>query len=272
MGRSKRKAVQRYHDRVATRYDQSYEDAFWRWHDSLTWVHLKSYLPRNLRARVIDLGCGTGKWAAKLIKSGFSVSCLDISPAMLDQCRRRFGEDASSAPVAYLQADLCTMPQVEDDSYDFAVALGDPIGCSESPPRALAEIRRILVDGAVLVATFDNRLAAIDFYLQAGNRGDLERFLRDGRTRWLTRDPKEQFPITTWSPAQISDVLSAAGFELLDMIGKTVLPMRHYRALLAESSERRAWARVEKSLCRDPGAIGRASHIQVACRVHKKRG
>lgn len=269
MGRSRRSAVRRYHDRVAARYDHSYDDEFWQWHDALTWDHLKPFLPANLRARVIDFGCGTGKWAARLLKSGFAVTCLDISPAMLDECRRRFADLPPSASVQYLQADLCDLTAVAHDSFEFAVALGDPIGCAESPKAALAQIRRVLVHDAVLVASFDNRLAAIDYYLERGDRGDLAQFLADGRTRWLTRNQHEQFPITTYSPQQLRQLLTDAGYEVIDMVGKTVLPMRHYRGVLVESAERRAWARIEKSLWRDPAAMGRASHLQVACRVRK---
>ncbi|MFH1109060.1 MAG: hypothetical protein V1790_07695, partial [Planctomycetota bacterium] len=32
MSRSKRSAVQRYHDRVSGCYDDSYDDAYWQWH------------------------------------------------------------------------------------------------------------------------------------------------------------------------------------------------------------------------------------------------
>ena len=133
--------------------------------------------------------------------------------------------------------------------------------------RAMKEIRRVLVDGGVLVATLDNKLSAIEFYLEQGDPRELSKFLRDGRTHWLTKDAAEQFEITTFAPDELRRLVEAGGFEVLDMVGKTVLPMRHYRQLLADSESRRAWAKVEKSLCRDSAAIGRTSHLQVACRA-----
>jgi len=119
------------------------------------------------------------------------------------------------------------------------------------------------------VATFDNRLAAIDFYLSRGDSREIEQFLRDGRTHWLTRDKDEQFPLHTYGPTELKRLIEGAGFAIRDMVGKTVLPMRHYRNLLEDSASRRQWAKIEKSLCRDPAAIGRASHIQVACTIPK---
>ena len=50
------------------------------------------------------------------------------------------------------------------------------------------------------------------------------------------------------------------------MMGKTVLPLRYHRALLAEPAGRRKLATLEKRLCRDPSAVGRAPHVQIAAR------
>jgi hypothetical protein len=166
-----------------------------------------------------------------------------------------------------VRADLCDLSALADGSAAMAVALGDPIGCSSSPMRAMKEIRRVLADGGVLVATFDNKLSAIEFYLEQGDPQPLSQFLFDGRTHWLTRDASERFEIHTFAPDELRRLVKSAGFEPLDMVGKTVLPMRYYRQLLADSQSRWAWAKIEKSLCRDSFALGRASHLQVSCRA-----
>lgn len=267
MSKSRRSSVQKYHDRVAARYDHSYADAFWIWHDALTWDYLKPFLPRDMSAKVVDLGCGTGKWGARIGKSGYEVTSVDISAKMLDQARRKLEQTCGSAQLVFIQADLGDLSVLPANAFSLAIALGDPIGCTSSPPRSMKEIRRILADDGVLVATFDNRLAAIDHYLSGGDRRALRRFLRDGRTHWLTRDSEEQFPIHTYGPTELRHLVEATGFETLDLVGKTVLPMRHYRHLLARPEERRHWAKTEKRLCRDTAAMGRASHLQVACRV-----
>jgi len=267
MTKARRSSVQKYHDRVAGRYDQTYDDPFWLWHDALTWDYLKPFLPSDANAKVADLGCGTGKWGAKLIKSGYHVTCVDISPQMLDQARRKIEPLDQHGRAEFLQSDLCDLSALSPANFALAFALGDPIGCTASPAKALKQIRRILRDDGILVATFDNRLAGIDYYLSKGEPRALIRFLRDGRTHWLTKDVEERYSIHTFAPSGLRSLIEAAGFEILDMVGKTVLPMRHYRSLLATSQARRGWAKIEKTLCRDPDAVGRAAHLQVACRV-----
>jgi ubiquinone/menaquinone biosynthesis C-methylase UbiE len=272
MSKSRRSAVQKYHDRVAPQYDHSYEDVFWQWHDSLTWDYLKPVLPVDLSSPAVDLGCGTGKWAARLVKTGYDVTCVDVSARMLDQARRKIEQPGGPSRAKFIQADLCDLSALPASCFSLAVALGEPIGCAASPAKAMKQIRRILTDRGSLVASFDNRLAAIEFYLQAKDPKALAKFLRDGRTHWLTRDADEQFPIFTFGPSDIRKLAEATGFEVLDMVGKTVLPMRTCRKLLESSEARRAWARIEKKLCRDLAAIGRAPHLQVVFRKTEPHG
>ncbi len=267
MARPKRSGVQKYHDRVAHRYDESYDDAFWQWHDALTWDYLKPHLPRDQSAKIYDIGCGTGKWGAKLIKSGYSVSFLDISPQMLDQARVKVAEMGATDRAEFIQADICDLSDLPQGDASLAVAFGEPICCATSPPKAIKQIRRLLKDEGLLVATIDNKLGAIDFYLQRGKTSEMSDFLRTGRTHWLTSSASEQFPLTTFTPTEFRALVEKSGFVLTDIVGKTVLPMRHHRQLLAESADRRAWAKIERSMSHDPSAIGRAPHMQVVCRA-----
>src|SRR5580692_9159112 len=80
-------ASRRYHDRVARKYDAIYDDSYWEFHDWLTWQAIKPHLPRDLSAHCCDLGCGTGKWGLKLLKSGFATTFVDHSAAMIEQVR-----------------------------------------------------------------------------------------------------------------------------------------------------------------------------------------
>src|SRR5829696_2203494 len=79
----------RYHDRVARQYDAIYDDPYWHFHDELTWRMVKPHLPRDLTAACCDLGCGTGKWGLKLLKSGFPTTFVDHSAAMVEQARHK---------------------------------------------------------------------------------------------------------------------------------------------------------------------------------------
>src|SRR6201986_3868462 len=84
-----RDASRRYHDRVARRYDSIYDDPYWAFHDELTCRMVKPHLPRDATAQCADLGCGTGKWGLKLLKSGFATTFVDHSGSMVEQAREK---------------------------------------------------------------------------------------------------------------------------------------------------------------------------------------
>ncbi len=266
MSRRRRNPSQRYHDRVASRYEQVYGDAYWQWHDALTWDYLKPYLPSDLRAPVIDLGCGTGKWGRRLLKSGYGVTFVDSSHKMVEAARREVAENGMGERAEFRQADLVDLSALPQEHFALAVAMGEPIGCASDPARALREIAHALRSGGVLVATFDNRVACVDHYLEKRDLDALEHFLRTGRTHWLTRDRAEQFEIHTFEPQALHKLLTAAGFEVIEIVGKTVLPMRQRRELLEDAETRRRLARIEKRLARDPANLGRCPHLQLAAR------
>ena len=54
--------------------------------------------------------------------------------------------------------------------------------------------------GGIVIATADNKLAALDHYIERGNLDALEAFVKTGCTRWLTADEEEQFDLTTFTP------------------------------------------------------------------------
>lgn len=266
MPRHRRNANQRYHDRVAGKYEQIYDDAYWQWHDALTWEYLKKYLPSDLRTPVADLGCGSGKWGRRLLKSGYAVTFVDLSAKMVDEAREQVADAGGLERSRFLQADLMELSALEEGHFGLALAMGEPIGCTERPDEALRQIARCLRPGGVLVATFDNRVACIDHYVEKGELDELTRFVRTGRTRWLTRNPEEQFEMHTFEPAQLQKLCAGAGLEVLELRGKTVLPMRRFRSLLEDSEAGRRWAKLEKELSRDPANLARCAHLQLVGR------
>jgi ubiquinone/menaquinone biosynthesis C-methylase UbiE len=257
----------RYHNRVARRYDAIYDDAYWLAHDEITWRQVKPHLPRDLASRCLDLGCGTGKWGLKLLKSGYATTFVDHAPAMIGQVRARLEElGARGAKATTLVADIVAMPELPDDSFALVLAMGDPLSICSDPLRAAAEMFRVAAPGGVVIATADNRIAAAEHYLESSDLDGLERLLRTGKTRWLTDSATEQFELTTFTPDGLRKLFERSGFEVLDVVGKTVLPLRANRHLLEQPEVRRRLVALELELAREPHTAAAASHLQVTAR------
>lgn len=254
----------RYHDRVARQYDAIYDDPYWAFHDELTWRLIKPHLPRDSSAHCADLGCGTGKWGLKLLKSGFATTFVDHSANMIEQTRAKteaMGPRAKKATL--LVADIIDVSAIPDQHFSLTVAMGDPLSICSDPQRAANEMFRTTKPGGVVIATADNKLAAIDHYLERGNLDALEEFLRTSRTRWLTPDEREQFELTTFTPHTLRKLFERSGFEVLDLVGKPTMPVRQNKRLLDKPDAIARLIRLEESLARDPSTPSRSAHLQI---------
>ena len=264
MPRPPRDASRRYHDRVARQYDAIYDDPYWDFHDELTWRAVKPHLPRNATAACCDLGCGTGKWGLKLLKSGFPTTFVDHAAAMVEQVRPKLGPRERKATL--IVADIVEMPAVPSDAFALVVAMGDPLSICTDAKRAVREMARITKPGGVVIATADNKLAALDHYLDRGSLDELESFVATGRTNWLTADERERFELTTFTPAALRRLFDANGFDVVELTGKTVLPVRNHRELLADRDAVERLLKIETELAKDPASAGRCGHLQIVAR------
>jgi hypothetical protein len=125
---------------------------------------------------------------------------------------------------------------------------------------------RISKPGGVVIATADNKLAALDHYVERGNLDALEAFVKTGRTQWLTADERERFELTTFTPATLRRLFESARFEVLSLSGKTIIPVRQNKILLEQPDAVERLLRLEQDLSRDPAAAARAGHLQVVAR------
>jgi ubiquinone/menaquinone biosynthesis C-methylase UbiE len=260
-------ASRRYHDRVARQYDAIYDDPYWAFHDELTWRAVKPHLPRDATAACCDLGCGTGKWGLKLLKSGFATTFVDHAAAMVEQVRPKLdvlGPKGTKGTL--IVADIVDMPAVPGDAFMLVLAMGDPLSICSDAKRACREMARITRPGGVVIATADNKLAALDHFVERGSLDELEDFVARGRTNWLTANEQERFELTTFTPASLRRLFDANGFETISVTGKTVIPVRNNRKLLEDRGAVERLLEIEAELSKDPAAAGRCGHLQIVAR------
>jgi ubiquinone/menaquinone biosynthesis C-methylase UbiE len=262
-----RDASRRYHDRVARQYDAIYDDPYWEFHDEFTWRAIKPHLPRDLSAQCLDLGCGTGKWGLRLLKTGLATTFVDHAAAMIEQTRAKVEAMGPKGRRATLVvADIVDLAALAAQTFSLTLAMGDPLSICSDAQRAAREMYRVCKPGGVVIATADNKLAAIDHFVARGNLDALEEFVQTGRTQWLTADERERFELTTFTPASLRKLFERVGFEVIGVIGKTIIPVRQNKLFLSKPDAVERLLKLEAELARDPAAAGRAGHLQIVAR------
>lgn len=114
-----------------------------RWLDAVERLAEEHGLPGR---RVLDLGCGTGKSFVPLLERGYDVAACDISPAMVDEARRK----APGADV--FVADMRALPPA--GPFDLVTCLDDTLNyaLSQGELRAtLAGVARVLAPNGLTV-------------------------------------------------------------------------------------------------------------------------
>jgi SAM-dependent methyltransferase len=201
-----------------------------------------------LAGRVLELGCGAGRITGYLGARGGDVLGIDISPAMVDYCRRRYPR------LKFQVGDLADLSGLPDGSRDVVIAEFNVLGVLDDAERTrvLGELRRVLTDGGLLIFSAHNlaflpnvpkpaalvtrsrnparilwNLARLPLRERNHRRlGKLERHERDYA---LVNDQAHDYRLLHYyigRDAQARQV-EAAGFELLECLDGDGAPVEH---------------------------------------------
>jgi len=157
-------------------------------------------------AGVVDAGGGTGQLAVALAASGYRVTVVDTSAAMLATCAQRAADAGPGVAgrVATLQGDAADLPGLLGQGGQDAAVCHDLLTRVDDQAALLASLAGVVAPGGVLSLGFANRdwLA-----LRAGRRGDHAaalRLVQGGEAMTL---------------AEAETELDKAGFELVSAAG-----------------------------------------------------
>jgi SAM-dependent methyltransferase len=130
--------------------------------------HVREYATRQLRpvevillvkfredfsGRVVELGCGAGRFAGYLVQLAQDAYGLDISEEMVRECRHRYPGGT------FVQGDIRELPNFADEYFDAVFAgynVLDIFGDAERRA-SIREARRVLKPGGLYVFSSHNR-------------------------------------------------------------------------------------------------------------------
>jgi SAM-dependent methyltransferase len=115
--------------------------------------------------RVLDAGCGPGRFTLELARLGATVVAGDISPAMLAQHAERTAEVEDAIEAREL-LDIVELSRFADESFDAVVCYGGPLSyVLDRADSALGELLRVTRPGGhVLVSVMSLLGAARAFF------------------------------------------------------------------------------------------------------------
>lgn len=114
---------------------------------------LEHFGPSLAGRRVLEIGCGAGRITRSLLDLTPDVTGVDLSPAMVAFCRRRFGRGT------YVAGDMRLVRDLVEGPFDAVVAGANVLDVLSHVDRAavLADLAALLAPGGVLYFSSHNR-------------------------------------------------------------------------------------------------------------------
>ena len=99
---------------------------------------------------VVDVGCGTGILSFMVLEKGAKkISCIDISPLMLEKCKKKSIDNGyPDEVISFYEGDIEKLP-FRDSSFDI-VFCNMVLGMVPNQQEAVSELARILRPGGTL--------------------------------------------------------------------------------------------------------------------------
>jgi ubiquinone/menaquinone biosynthesis C-methylase UbiE len=192
-------------------------------------------------SRILDAGCGTGSYAVRLARQGYSVVGLDQSSEMVAQAATKYGDSAGRA--TFEVGDLLELPALP--SFDAVLCRGvlnDLVSDSDRQRVFLSFAGALRKDGLLILDVRDWERSYVSKRTQPvwqtrvlTDRGELafrsETGFDERGHRLLIRETSElissagiertsfDLAMRCWTQAELTSALSAAGFVVVRLLG-----------------------------------------------------
>jgi SAM-dependent methyltransferase len=145
-------------------------------HD-LTWRFLDHFLPRQ--GSVLEVGAATGQYTLELARRGYAVTAVDLSEALIGECRKRTAAAGFAGRVRCVTADARDLTNVSETEFDAVLLMGPlyHLVAESDRKRAIQEASNHMKSSGIIFSAWISRL------------GMLCDLLKD-KPEWI-EDPKE---------------------------------------------------------------------------------
>ena len=216
--------VENAYDKLSETYEAQEDDPYCA---DLEFPAMTELISNVEGKRVLDAGCGRGRYAEWLIEGGADVCAVDKSSEMVERARQRVNGQAEIR-----RADIGKPFEFADDSEFDGVVSGLSLHYVEDWRQAFTEFARVLRPGGFLAFSTHHPL---DDYIafEAENYFETER----ERMTWSTSGEDIDVPFYRRPFSEVINPLAETGFQLDELVEPK--PKETFKEKKPESYEKR---------------------------------
>ena len=166
--------VKKRYDKFPGIFDECENTFVGKLYNELEWEGLlKSHLPEDRSAKILDAGGGTGRITLPLAKIGYKVTLCDLSSGMLDVAKEKLQKEGVLNRVTIVEADIASLP-FPDETFALVLCLHGPLSIADSL-KAAGELTRVMKRGGEIIVDAHSRYWAAMHKLKIGRASCRER-------------------------------------------------------------------------------------------------
>lgn len=228
--------------------------------------YIEPVLPEGGDGRILEAGCGSGRWVYRLAPMGYRLELLDFSKEMIHHAKALVNRRGLAGSVTgYHVLDICDMNTLKDDSFDLVLALGTPLSLCGDPERAVAEMFRITKPGGHVVCDAMNRLRTA---LDMARKNDMTRFFNAlDKGQFISDSGVPQF---CFSAEELENLFQKQGLKPCKTAAVTPFlefpPSSGHVDVLDDDQMYRRIEETFLAVGEDPGVLGLTSRLLIVAR------
>lgn len=227
---------------------------------------LERHLPSG--GRILDIGCGPGRYAVDLARKGYRVVMFDLVRDMLELGRTQVAKAGLEKQIGIpVEGDMSALPYASNQ-FDAVISLGVPLShLTEAKMRlqAIAEMQRVVKPEGLVFVTGLGRLA--------GYRGAIYWMIKSFFDQIMTAVDRDKGIVQAWqivytfAPGELEAMVESVGLRIIDRVGceglAAHLPMRHLERVEADPGRWLVWKEILLQTCNEPTIVGISNHLLI---------
>lgn len=220
----KETTLKTFFDNYSQNVDNADKLGYWKLSDSIIEHIIQKHINASYdgkKMRILDAGCGTGRWIEKIIEMNpekdLEFIAYDLFSSMLNKARENLRNYTN---VQFIQGDLQDITGIESDSIDFCISIYSPISFVDDSNKVIGQIKKILKPWSEALIMGHSHHNAIDSKINnyLASSEELTELLEKNIVRWNSMLP----PLNVYSIEDFQRLGEINGFPCTWGYGITI--------------------------------------------------